>query len=65
MRPDDVSYQWRRVRDLVLLSALEDRSELGTIDYDRWYPKVLAVMDTKQLAELLNTNEQIVRDLVP
>jgi excisionase family DNA binding protein len=33
----------------------------GTIDYDRWYPEVPAVMDTKQLAELLNTNEQIVR----
>ena len=33
----------------------------GTVDYDRWYPEVPAVMDTKQLAELLNTNEQIVR----
>jgi len=36
----------------------------GTIDYDRWYPEVPAVMDTKQLAELLNTNEQIVRSWV-
>jgi hypothetical protein len=33
----------------------------GQIDYDRWYPEVPAVMDTKQLAELLSTNEQIVR----
>lgn len=33
----------------------------GPIDYDRWYSEVPAVMDTKQLAELLNTNEQIVR----
>lgn len=32
-----------------------------TIDYDQWYPDVLPVMDTRQLAELLNTNEQIVR----
>jgi len=31
------------------------------IDYATWYPDVLPVMDTKQLAELLNTNEQIVR----
>lgn len=30
-------------------------------DYARWYPDVAPVMDTKQLAELLNTNEQIVR----
>ena len=33
----------------------------GTIDYERWYPEVPAVLDTKQLAVLLNTNEQIVR----
>ena len=33
----------------------------GEIDYDRWYPEVLAVMDAKQLAELLNTSDQIVR----
>jgi predicted DNA-binding transcriptional regulator AlpA len=32
-----------------------------SIDYDRWYPEVPAVMDTKQLAELLQTNEQIIR----
>ncbi len=31
------------------------------IDYAQWYPDVPPVMDTKQLAELLNTNEQIVR----
>lgn len=31
------------------------------IDYDRWYPEVPAVMDAKQLAELLNTSDQIVR----
>lgn len=33
----------------------------GTIDYDRWYPEVPAVMDTEQVAQLLHTNEQIVR----
>jgi MerR HTH family regulatory protein len=33
----------------------------GEIDYDRWYPEVPAVMDTKELAELLHTNEQIIR----
>ena len=33
----------------------------GEIDYDRWYPEVPAVLDTRQLAELLNTNEQIIR----
>ena len=31
------------------------------IDYGQWYPDVPPVMDTKQLAELLSTNEQIVR----
>jgi excisionase family DNA binding protein len=31
------------------------------IDYAEWYPDVPPVMDTKQLAELLNTNEQIIR----
>jgi excisionase family DNA binding protein len=31
------------------------------VDYDRWYPEVPAVMDTKQLAELLHTNDQIIR----
>lgn len=34
------------------------------VDYDRWYPEVPAIMDTKQLAELLNTNDQIVRTWV-
>jgi hypothetical protein len=34
------------------------------IDYERWYPEVAAVMDTRQLAELLNTNEQIIRGWV-
>ncbi len=33
----------------------------GEIDYDRWYPEVPAILDTRQLAELLHTNEQIVR----
>lgn len=33
----------------------------GEIDYDRWYPGVPAAMDTHQLAELMNTNEQIIR----
>ena len=33
----------------------------GEIDYDRWYPEVPAVMDAKQLAELLNTSDQIIR----
>lgn len=31
------------------------------IDYGQWYPDVPPVMDTKQLAELLSTNEQIIR----
>lgn len=32
------------------------------IDYERWYPEVSAVMgSTRQLADLLHTNEQIVR----
>jgi predicted site-specific integrase-resolvase len=31
------------------------------IDYASWYPDVPPVMDTKQLAELLDTNEQIIR----
>ena len=31
------------------------------VDYAVWYPDVPPIMDTKQLAELLNTNEQIVR----
>jgi len=31
------------------------------IDYEHWYPEVPAVMDTRQLADLLHTNEQIVR----
>jgi len=30
-------------------------------DYDRWYPEVPAVMDAKQLADLLHTSDQIVR----
>lgn len=31
------------------------------IDYEDWYPEVPPVMDTKDLAELLHTNEQIIR----
>ena len=31
------------------------------IDYDKWYPDVPPIMDVKQMAELLSTNEQIVR----
>lgn len=31
------------------------------IDYDRWYPEVPPVRNTHQLADLLNTNEQIIR----
>lgn len=34
---------------------------MGEIDYEDWYPEVPAVMDTKQVAELLHTNEQIIR----
>ena len=36
----------------------------GEVDYDRWYPEVLAVMDTKQLANLLHTEDQIIRSWV-
>jgi hypothetical protein len=31
------------------------------IDYADWYPDVPPIMDTRQLAELLTTNEQIIR----
>lgn len=31
------------------------------IDYQDWYPEVAPVMDTKQVADLLHTNEQIIR----
>lgn len=31
------------------------------IDYADWYPDVPPIMDSKQLAELLSTNEQIIR----
>lgn len=31
------------------------------IDYQDWYPEVPSVMDTRDLAELLHTNEQIIR----
>jgi hypothetical protein len=31
------------------------------IEYEDWYPEVPPVMDTKDLAELLHTNEQIIR----
>lgn len=34
---------------------------MGEIDYNRWYPEVPPVMDTRQLAELIHTNEQIIR----
>jgi hypothetical protein len=30
-------------------------------DYDRWYSEVPAVMEAKQLADLLQTSDQIVR----
>ncbi len=33
----------------------------GEIDYEHFYPDVPPVMDSRQLADLLNTNEQIVR----
>ena len=31
------------------------------IDYADWYPDVPPIMDSHQLAELLSTNEQIIR----
>lgn len=31
------------------------------VDYEYWYPDVPPVMDSRQLAELLHTNEQIIR----
>ena len=37
---------------------MTDRDE---VDYDRWYPDVPAILDTKQLGELLQTNDQIIR----
>lgn len=35
--------------------------ESPEITYERWYPDVPAVMDSKELAELLSTSDQIVR----
>ena len=35
--------------------------ESPEITYERWYPDVPPVMDSQQLAELLNTSDQIVR----
>jgi excisionase family DNA binding protein len=35
--------------------------ESAEITYEKWYPDVPPVMDSQQLAELLSTNEQIVR----
>lgn len=34
---------------------------MGEINCDRWYTEAATAMDTSQLAELLNTNEQIIR----
>jgi len=34
---------------------------MGEVEYQDWYPEVPPVMDSKQLAELLHTNEQIIR----
>jgi hypothetical protein len=31
------------------------------VDYEYWYPDVTPVMDSRQLADLLHTNEQIIR----
>ena len=31
------------------------------IDYAHWYPDVPPILDSKQLAKLLSTNEQIIR----
>lgn len=35
--------------------------ESPEITYERWYPDVPPVMDSKELAELLSTSDQIVR----
>lgn len=37
-----------------------ERVVTGEVDYDRWYPAVPAVMDAEQLAELLNSSDQII-----
>jgi len=34
---------------------------VNEVGYEFWYPDVPPVMDTRELAELLHTNEQIVR----
>ena len=47
-----------------LLDGETDSEEESTdeeIDYDRWYPGVPPIMDSKQLAELLTTSDQMVR----
>lgn len=35
--------------------------ESPEITYEKWYPDVSPVMDSQELAELLSTNEQIIR----
>ncbi|MCO6502382.1 MAG: helix-turn-helix domain-containing protein [Acidimicrobiales bacterium] len=39
----------------------EMSEESPEITYERWYPDVPAVIDSKELAELLSTSDQIVR----
>lgn len=36
-------------------------SSVGEIDYEDWYPEVPPVIDTEGLAELVLTNQQIIR----
>lgn len=39
----------------------EMTEETPEITYERWYPDVPPVMDSRELAELLSTSDQIVR----
>ena len=47
--------------DLTRKKPAEVSEESPEITYERWYPDVPPVMDSKELAELLSTSDQIVR----
>jgi excisionase family DNA binding protein len=35
--------------------------ESPEITYEKWYPDVLPIMDSQQLADLLSTSDQVIR----
>ncbi len=40
---------------------IEMAEESPEITYERWYPDVAPVMDSRELAELLSTSDQVIR----